>query len=129
MFREVYNDFDFGKTVQAVLIMEKQVKAEKTSHQCAVFISQSSNTPIITVTELMTTLFINFITGSSVVSLYSAYTFHRKGLMNYDGPVLPKSMVVTEKFQEAGFQLKTQVKHTRKCGFHHLHQGKPKFLN
>ncbi|KAJ2919565.1 hypothetical protein MD484_g788, partial [Candolleomyces efflorescens] len=102
-FREVYEDFDFGATVQAVLTLEKH----------------SPDTPIITVAELMTTLFMNFITGSSIVSLYPVHMFRRKGLMNYDGPVLAKSMKITELFQQAGFQLKTEVKHKQKCGFSH----------
>ncbi|KAJ2912352.1 hypothetical protein MD484_g8057, partial [Candolleomyces efflorescens] len=120
LFRSVYNDFDFGSTVQAALTMQKTVKEETKTHICILIISQSPDTPIITVTELMTTMFMNFITGNAIVCMYPAFTFRGTGLMNYDGPVMPKSMGVTEIYQKAGFLLKTETRHKKKCGFHHL---------
>ncbi|KAJ2920515.1 hypothetical protein H1R20_g16579, partial [Candolleomyces eurysporus] len=121
-FREVYRDMEFGKTVHAIVGLTKVDKGRGKDHGCIVVISKSPDTPIITVTEMMTTIFMNFITGSAVVCLYPCYTFYGEGLMNYDGPVAPEAMDITALFKRAGMKLKNTARGIadHKCGSHHL---------
>jgi hypothetical protein len=119
-FKEVYQDFEFGKTVQAVVGLKKTDKGTERVYDCIVVISKSPDTAVVTVTELMSTLFMNFITGTAVVSLYPSYTFYREGLINYDGPVTAESMEVTKTFKEGGMTMKNSVGIEHKCGNHQL---------
>ncbi|KAF6765477.1 hypothetical protein DFP72DRAFT_1058061 [Ephemerocybe angulata] len=123
-FQAIYSDRAFGRTVKAAITMKKSRPTVLTQFTCIILICSSTDSPLPTVMELPSTLFMNAITGSSLVSFYPGYTFNAEGLMNYEDPVLPRSIPSTNKFQNANFNVLMKIPRPfatdHRCGFHYL---------
>lgn len=124
IFSKVYGDMEFGRTVSQVISLTKKATKKEPGGKCIVIVSKSHDTPLVTITELPSTLFMNCVDGISAVSLYPLYTFQGVGLMNYDGPVQASSITSTQPFHSLGFkfltQLDSKIASHHNCGHHHL---------
>ncbi|KAJ3532605.1 hypothetical protein NMY22_g7670 [Coprinellus aureogranulatus] len=107
---DLYQDQEFGRTVtQLITLTKRATKKDPSSGKCVVVVSKSPDTALITVTEMPTTLFMNCVTGSSVICLYPHFTFSEMGIMNYDGPVRHDILPPTQSLNGMGFTLITKL--------------------
>ncbi|KAJ3531479.1 hypothetical protein NMY22_g8135 [Coprinellus aureogranulatus] len=121
---DLYQETEFGRTVSQIITLTKRpTKKNAAEGICVVVVSHSPDTAMVTMAEMPSTLFMNCITGTSVVCLYPDYTFKRVGLMNYDGPVCATIMKTTKPFIPLGFTFVTKLSEpyasAHICGYDH----------
>ncbi|KAJ3507010.1 hypothetical protein NMY22_g17070 [Coprinellus aureogranulatus] len=121
---DLYQETEPGRTVSRIITLTKRpTKKNAAEGICVVVVSHSPDMPMITMAEMPSTLFMNCITGTSVVCLYPDYTFKRVGLMNYDGPVCATIMKTTKTFIPLGFTFVTKLSEpyasAHICGYDH----------
>lgn len=125
-FGMVYQEDRFGRTVRAVVMLEKEAIGREKPIRAALVISQAKESPLVTVAEMPSTMFMNVISGQTLTVLYPAYTFSKEGLINYDGMVRVSPVQCVKEAQESGFIAirgripDGRIANHKFCGQHHM---------